>query len=324
MTEIPLEIASSSEIDVPGQTALQNESLDPSNQQTANANASLPGFESGDPVQPDSLTTASLENGQEPSALVDPNKPLSPQVASLRAETDAKFAALAAEDNGMPTDELVPETYPGISDPAEIAARERVTQLYASMEHGQCKGGWGPTPKMINAARITPGHPYYMEMRLRHTPLLPVGHVYIAYGDLGPDGQLLNEGLIMLAPLGGYIGAGIAGTIPMPGVLTPHPQDCTVKPEAGYRISLSAQDYEKLLLAIQKAKADKPNYHLLAYNCNHFMSDIAKSVGILPPRNIYKPSLVYFYEMMDRNEGRRVPRTPANMSIAANRPALQQ
>ena len=43
------------------------------------------------------------------------------------------------------------------------------------------------------------------------------------------------------------------------------------------------------------------------------MSDVAKSVGILPPENIYEPSLSYFYSMMDRNEGRKVPRTVAEL-----------
>jgi hypothetical protein len=41
------------------------------------------------------------------------------------------------------------------------------------------------------------------------------------------------------------------------------------------------------------------------------MSDVASSVGILPPANKYTPSLEYFYAMMDRNEGRKVARSPS-------------
>ena len=337
MTEIPLEIASGENIAPSAREEIspQGEPVDLSRQQVAGsdetpaADDTLPVFDGNlaataePPADP--LTTASLDEGDQASALVDPDQPLSPQVASLRAETDARFAALTQGTAPVPTDDELAATYPGMSDPEEIAAQQRIGPLQASFEHGQCKGGWGPKPKMINAKRMTPGHPYYMEMRLRHTPMLPVGHVYIAYGDLSADGEPLNEKLIMLAPIGGYVGAGIAGTIPMPGLLSPHPQDCTVTPEAGYRVSLSAQNYERLLTAIYEAKQSTPSYHLLAYNCNHFMSDIAKSVGILPPANIYKPSLIYFYEMVDRNEGRKVPRTPSNMSIAAaNRASLRQ
>ena len=50
-----------------------------------------------------------------------------------------------------------------------------------------------------------PADPYYMEMRLRHTPPLPVGHVYIAYGQARTvNGEPLDERLVMLAPIGGY------------------------------------------------------------------------------------------------------------------------
>lgn len=234
-------------------------------------------------------------------------------LASLAAEDDAAVASIvpgarkpdAGAAAGAATLDLA-----YAADPAEQAATRRAEALYARIEHGQCKAGWGPKPQMVNARRVDPAHQYYMEMRLRHTPPLPIGHVYIAYGRIGPDGNPLDERLVMLAPVGGYAGAAVASAVPMPGLVTPHPDDCVVKPIAAYYRSLSAADYEKLLLAIEQAKNDVPKYSLFTYNCNMFMSDIAKSVGILPPENIYQPSLVYFYEMMDRNEGRKVPRAP--------------
>jgi hypothetical protein len=232
-------------------------------------------------------------------------------LASLAAEDDAAVASIdpaagALKQNaGAATLDLA-----YAADPAEQAATRRAEALYARIEHGQCKAGWGPKPQMVNARRVDPAHQFYMEMRLRHTPPLLIGHVYIAYGRIGPDGNPLDERLVMLAPVGGYAGAAMASAVPMPGLVTPHPDDCVVKPIAAYYRSLSATDYEKLLLAIEQAKNDVPKYSLFTYNCNMFMSDIAKSVGILPPENIYQPSLVYFYEMMDRNEGRKVPRAP--------------
>ncbi|MCB1465543.1 MAG: hypothetical protein KDJ90_24680, partial [Nitratireductor sp.] len=198
-------------------------------------------------------------------------------------------------------------------DPADQAAEERIPGLYASIDHGECKGGWGPKPNLVNAERVAQGDPYYMEMRLRRTPMLPVGHVYIAYGRLSPQGEPLDEKLVMLAPLGGYGGAAVAAAIPMPGVLKPYGDDCVLNPIAAYRISLTPSKFEQLLLEVERQKKKKPAYALFAYNCNHFMSDVAKSVGILPPENIYEPSLSYFYSMMDRNEGRKVPRTVAEL-----------
>jgi len=106
----------------------------------------------------------------------------------------------------------------------------------------------------------------------------------------------------------------------MPGVLEPYGDDCILKPIAAYRVSLTAQQYEKLLQRIVQAQQQKPRYALWTYNCNHFMSDVAASVGILPPENKYTPSLQYFYAMMDRNEGRKVDRSPDadTAELAAN------
>ncbi|GIL00796.1 MAG: hypothetical protein BroJett030_06950 [Alphaproteobacteria bacterium] len=235
---------------------------------------------------------------------------MSPAASAARLELAAPppvQAALAAPDDDRAA----------AFDPAEAAAQARIPALYASIDHGQCEGGWGPKPTMINAKRIIPGHPYYMEMRLRHTPPLPVGHVYIAYGRIGPDGNPLDEKLVMLAPVGGYGGAAVAAAVPMPGVQKPYGDDCVLRPIAAYRVSLSASQFEQLLIEIERQREKKPTYALFAYNCNHFMSDVAKSVGILPPQNIYTPSLQYFYEMMDRNEGRRVARTADELKLAA-------
>lgn len=220
------------------------------------------------------------------------------------------LASLATENNGEEAGGsfvIGSETIPVI-DPLEAAAEARIPFLDASISHGQCQGGFGPKPKKIGARRINPGDPYYIEIRMRQTPLLPVGHTYVAYGRLGADGEPLDERLIMLAPVGGYAGAALASGIPMPGILTPHRDDCRIRPDVGYRVSLNAQRYEKLLREVQQAKAEKPSYLLLAYNCNHFMTRIAGSVGILPPKNIYLPAVQYLYAMIERNEGISVSR----------------
>jgi hypothetical protein len=247
------------------------------------------------------------------AAIAPADAPLLSDVPSEtpRADVPATGEAMAALPAEPAIDPVTGEPIEVIADPLEVAADERATALYASMKHGQCSGGWGPKPKMINAKRIDPTHKYYMEMRLRHTPPLPVGHVYIAYGRIGPDGEALDEKLVMLAPVGGYAGATMAAAAPMPGVLEPYGDDCVLRPIAAYRISLNAQQYEKLLGRIVQAQQDKPRYALWTYNCNHFMSDVAASVGILPPKNKYTPSLEYFYAMMDRNEGRKVARSQA-------------
>ena len=289
---LPLDVASDSTAPIQAQPPIDGAAGDPAAGPVGSGQARLASLNA----------PATAGNGTgDLQALIQADDP------RLAQPADQQFSSLTP--NGRPTATPVMASMYRFDDPAELAAQARIPALYASIDHGQCKGGWGPKPKMINATRVTLGEPYYMEMRLRNTPMLPVGHVYIAYGRLGPDGQPLDEKLIMLAPLGGYGGAAVAAAIPMPGVMKPYGDDCIVRPHAAYRISLTAQRFEQLLLEIQKQKKKKPAYALFAYNCNHFMSDVAKSVGVLPPENIYEPSLKYFYSMMDRNEGRKVPRT---------------
>ena len=186
----------------------------------------------------------------------------------------------------------------------EISAQTRIRILNAQITHTSCKNGWATAPDRLDASRVKPGHPYYLEIRLRNTPLFPVGHTYIAYGRMSPQGQPLDEQLIMLSPLGGYSGAAIAAALPMPGVLKPVADDCRIKPHAAYRVTLDAKQYTQLLQRILKAQRKIPAYALFAYNCNHFVADIVASVGILPSKNKYLPALRYIYSLIEANEER--------------------
>ena len=271
-------------------------------------------------AQPGTLPTALALSGNSEILTVPAQPPAAgsalPGVSgeltpNANAYSDARYAsvvpqasALLGTNSGF---SIGTQTEPLI-DPYEQAAEMRISQLYPSIKHGQCKSGRGPAPKRMGAKRVTPGDPYYIEIRMRQTPLMPVGHTYVAYGRLGANGEILDEKLIMLAPVGGYVGAAMASGVPMPGVLTPHPDDCRIRPDIAYRVSLSAQRYEKLLMEIQKAKTEKPKYLLFANNCNHFMTRIAGSVGIRPPKNIYVPAVQYLHDMIEANEGVKVAR----------------
>ena len=198
---------------------------------------------------------------------------------------------------------LQPQAYGAVEDTEESRAEQRIARLFRTIKHGTCKNGWGMQAQKLDHYRYTPGDPYYIEIRMRNTPPLPIGHTYTAYGRLDAQGNKLDEHLVMLAPVGGFAGAGIAGAIPMPSRMMPQRSDCNEKPKAAYRVSLSAVQYEKLLAEVKQAKIDKPKYHLFAYNCNHFTSRISESVGIKTPSNKYTSSLIYMYDIIKENEG---------------------
>ena len=230
----------------------------------------------------------------EPTPLIQPQ----PQTRSMTL--GASSSTQQPDNNTMA---FADPNAPEFVETPETLAQQRVDVAYSAMTHASCKGGWAKAPDKLDASRVTLGQPYYMEMRLRHTPLLPVGHTYIAYGRMGEDGTLLNENVVMLSPIGGYGGAALAAAVPIRGILKPVKDDCRIKPHAAYRVSLTAIQFEKLLARIKKAQEKIPAYALFAYNCNHFASDIAASVGILPPKNIYLPAIQYIYGVIEANEG---------------------
>lgn len=234
-----------------------------------------------------------------PAGLEQMEQPVSLTTLIENSEPESFALASYGQDaNGFPA-----QAYGEVPlDTPETLAEQRIAELFPKMKHGTCKTGWGTQAKRLDANRYTPGDPYYIEIRMRHTPPLPVGHTYTAYGRLDEQGNKLDEHLVMLAPVGGYVGAGIAGAIPMPGIMVPQKTDCKITPKAAYRVSLSAVQYEKLLLEIKQAKIDKPRYQLFTYNCNHFTSRISESVGIKTPRNKYTSSLVYMYDIIKENE----------------------
>ena len=245
-------------------------------------------------IQPVAQTQVAELQSNQPPELIQPEQ----QTRSMSLET----ASLTQQPNNDAMAYADPTILEIVETP-EMLAQQRVDVAYSAMTHASCKGGWATPPDKLDASRVTFGQPYYMEMRLRHTPLLPVGHTYIAYGRMGEDGTLLNEKVVMLSPVGGYGGAALAAAVPIRGILKPVADDCRIKPHAAYRVSLTAVQFEKLLERIRKAQVKIPAYALFAYNCNHFASDIAASVGILPPKNIYLPAVQYIYGVIEANEG---------------------
>lgn len=231
-----------------------------------------------------------LQTGQTST---EPNTPFS--LASLEQNNNAPGVSI-----GISSDETI--------NPIERAAAKRVNKLYNQIDHGKCNTKWSPKPKRIEAKRINPGDPFYIELRMRNTPLMPVGHTFIVYGRLDGSGKPIDEKMAMLAPAGGYAGASLAAAVPVKGVLKPYGDDCKIRPETAYRVSLNAQKFERLLLAIQDEKRRQPVYMLFAQNCNHFTQRMADAVGILPPRNKYVPAVDYLYDLIEANEGIRIDR----------------
>jgi len=160
--------------------------------------------------------------------------------APIKISTPPRLASLNSPT--LNRSKLLAPTYDNVQETAESRAEQRIANLFPRIKHGTCTNGWGMQANTLDAYRYKSGDPYYIEIRMRNTPPLPIGHTYTAYGRLDEQGNKLDEHLIMLAPIGGFAGAGIAGAIPMPSRMMPQKSDCNEKPKAAYRVSLRSEE----------------------------------------------------------------------------------
>lgn len=157
------------------------------------------------------------------------------------------------------------------------------------------------------AERYMPGDTHYVEFRLRVTPALPSGHMHVVYGELGANRLPKTFNYVGLLPKGSLFGlyAGIFIPVGISGELEPSLMDCAVKPQSAYRVSLDANEFERLLNKIERFRDNPPDWRMLSYNCNHFASDLGKVVGLKAPKGMRSQqflSNVYFRQFLKAND----------------------
>lgn len=140
--------------------------------------------------------------------------------------------------------------------------------------------------------------PYFIEFRARSA--LSYGHTFAVYGRVGQKNPQLK-----VAGLHPFTESSIPWMI---GHLVPVPSetgasDGDTEDEyiiARYRVLLSEPEYKTLLATIKKMQDSSPVWHAVLYNCNAFVGDIAKSLGLKAPSSLQMPK-EYIDEMRSMN-----------------------
>ena len=161
------------------------------------------------------------------------------------------------------------------------------------------------------------GKPYYIEFRARSAQ--SYGHTFSIHGRLSASGQILTKSVSGLHP---------ATESPVPWmighfVLVPSETGASDGDKedqyvtARFRMNLSADEYKRVLGYIKGLEAKSPVWHAVLYNCNAYVGDIAKFMGMEVPSSTMLMPAAYINELRQLNINKKgLIGTPKNVASA--------
>jgi hypothetical protein len=140
---------------------------------------------------------------------------------------------------------------------------------------------------------------YYVEFRARMAVYLS-GHAYIVYGPQDESGKPLQENISGFFPKYHMLGF-FGGMVAVPGTVDEIKLDRKQKPLVTYRKTLTADEYKKLVEFIAAAKKEKKVWNMFAANCNGFVGEAARVVGLKVPPVSFMPTPAYVLAIRELN-----------------------
>ena len=146
---------------------------------------------------------------------------------------------------------------------------------------------------------------YFIEFRSRYA--LSYGHTFAAFGRLNGRGKILQSEVAGLHPAGDSPVPWMIGHVLMvPSETGPSIGDLDDRyVSARFRVNLNEQEYVKLAAHIKELQANSPTWHAIFYNCNAFVADIAKFMGLETPTSTILYPADFINNLRSLNEGRR-------------------
>ena len=157
---------------------------------------------------------------------------------------------------------------------------------------------------------------YFVEFRSRSA--LSYGHTFLVHGKLNGAGQL---GKLTKDQVAGLHPATESSVPWMIGHLVPVISetgwsDGDIEDEyitARYRILLTKAEYDKVAAYIVKHQKSSPLWHAVLYNCNAWVADVAKFMGLKTPDStlLYPEEYINDLAKLNGGKGQSVRATPA-------------
>jgi hypothetical protein len=133
-----------------------------------------------------------------------------------------------------------------------------------------------------SAARIVPGGKFYVEFRSRTA--LSYGHTFLVHGQLSGN-KLATFQVAGLHPAGEDPSNWVMGHF-VPVRSETGASDGDTEDEyisARYRVVMNAEQYQEVRNYIYRLQNSSPVWHAVWYNCNAFVGDVARFMGLRAP-----------------------------------------
>jgi hypothetical protein len=169
------------------------------------------------------------------------------------------------------------------------------------------------------------GEQYYVEFRSRYAQ--SYGHAFVVFGrGPGPGKKISPNQIAGLHPAtDSPIPFWVGHVIPVKSETGASEGDTDeIYVSARYRVMLSKPDYERTLAFIRNLQKSSPMWQEMIYNCNDFVADIARFVGLKTGSTKTFPK-EFITQLRELNEGRQRVAVPAQsaQSLQASQPSLQ-
>jgi hypothetical protein len=166
-----------------------------------------------------------------------------------------------------------------------------------------------PERSVKKGQRPEKGGGYFVEFRSRYAA--SYGHTFLVHGRLNANGeigpltpdQVAGLGPATESPIPWMIGH----VVPVPS--TTGPGDGDLEEEyvsARFRVMLSEPEYRRVVAYIRDRQKNSPLWHAAIYNCNAWVGDIARFMGLKAPANTWQFPAEYINALREMNSGQQV------------------
>jgi hypothetical protein len=161
-------------------------------------------------------------------------------------------------------------------------------------------------PTFSGASKTGPKR-YFVEFRSRSA--LSYGHTFLVHGKLNANGQVGKVSKDQVAGLHPATDSSVPWMIGhlIPVVAEQGWSDGDNEDEyitAAYRITLTEQEYASVSGYIRQHQKNSPLWHAVLYNCNAWVGDVAKFMGLKVPENTLAYPEDYITKLASLNGGR--------------------